>query len=163
MSDEPHHWLKLWVSAASDPHLDNLDIADFGRWCKLLLYVKVHGNMGHLDIPDPARNICNQLQVKSLSELPKLPNITINCHADIGVTKIEVKKWYKYQIDNSTERKREERRRKKDVTPHEKIRKEKKRYIYTDKFLQFFSAYPRKENKTGAFKSWSKIQFENGL
>lgn len=158
MSSEPHHWLKLWKSAATDPHLDSLDVADFGRWIKLLLYVKIHGENGVLDIPLPGRNICNQLQIDTIQNIPKLHNIDVEFNAETGVTKITVKKWYKYQVDSSSERVKKLRAVTPNVTPNvtpqekkrkEKIRKEKIRILRGEFIMLSEEEYLRLSNDFG--------------
>jgi hypothetical protein len=37
-------WFKLWCDSDDDDVLDALDVADFGRWCKLGIHVKKHGS-----------------------------------------------------------------------------------------------------------------------
>src|SRR6266404_1968265 len=85
MSDQAS-WFKLWCSSIADADLDNLDIADFGRWAKLGAYVKQHGTNGKIAIQAPARTLCSMLQVADFAALhaavSRLPNIKIeaqNC------------------------------------------------------------------------------------
>ncbi len=101
-------WVKLWTKALTDIEMDNLAIADFGRWAKLLLYAKLHGSGGELHISEPARAFCNSMQVQSLNEFKKIaetfPNLTISCNGKNGVTIFKIHYWHKYQIDDSSAR-----------------------------------------------------------
>ncbi len=98
-------WLKLWVSALSDPDLDNLSLEDFARWCKLGLYVKLHGTEGSLRIPPPADGLCFALKVDGYSALrellERLPGYNVT-----GVTNaiVSCPNWLKYQGDFSRDR-----------------------------------------------------------
>jgi len=129
MSHSSHKWLKIWINSLTDPDLDNLTISHFGRWVKLLLYAKTHGENGILKIKQPAKSFCLSMQIEnieSFNEIAKnLPNISISCNGDNGVTIYTVKNWYKYQIDDSKERVEKHRETQKSVTPQEKRREEK--------------------------------------
>lgn len=102
-------WFKLWCASVHDPDLDNLDIADFGRWAKLGAIIKEQGNGGKITINSPARLMCSSLQVSSFEHLinaiKKLPNVTVSSETLNNVSyTIEFKNWLKYQEDLSTDR-----------------------------------------------------------
>ena len=114
-------WFKLWCSALTDPELDNLSIADFGRWCKLGTLIKSQGTSGILKIAPPARTLCAKMQVNDFSDListlKRLPNLSMRaCNEEGGQVTvspetnasvsyyINFKNWLKYQGDFSTYR-----------------------------------------------------------
>jgi uncharacterized phage protein (TIGR02220 family) len=124
-------WAKLWYDALSDQHLDDLDIEDFGRWCKFVAYTKKHGNGGKIAIKKPARLLCSMLQIGSFNSLPnmfkKFPNISVTCNdSETLHVKFNPQKWQRYQGDYSTDRVRKHREKKKaecngDVTPVKRL------------------------------------------
>lgn len=109
-------WFKLWCSADSDPNLDNLDISDFGRWCKLGAYVKSQGTDGSVRISSPSRALCAKFQVATFDDLiraiTRFPHVTMR--RDISSVSTETNasvsfvitfdNWLKYQGDYSTNR-----------------------------------------------------------
>lgn len=106
-------WFKLHCSALDDPDLDNLPVADFGRWAKLGAAVKRHGNSGHLRLSPPARALCALFQVDTFSDLmdavSRLPHVHIEemqkptvSHETVVVVSFE--NWLKYQGDFSSPR-----------------------------------------------------------
>lgn len=62
-------WFKLWCSADDDPDLDNLDISDFGRYCKLGIHIKAHGTSGTIYLKPPQRALCAKFQVANFEAL----------------------------------------------------------------------------------------------
>jgi len=131
MSHSSHKWIKVWTTILTDPDLDNLSLANIGRWSKLLLYVKMHGEKGVLKMPEPARTFCNHMQVKDLNEFNEiakiLPNVEVSCNGKNGVTIYTMKNWFKYQVDDSYDRVQKHREIQNSVTPQDKnkIREEK--------------------------------------
>ena len=129
-------WFKLWCSSLNDPDLGNLDIADFGRWVKFGLFLKVHGTKGKIHIEPPAKVLCSHLQVENFDALKKcfkcFPNCQITRDDDVtidvteGVT-VSFKNWFKYQIDSSTERMRRKRMKDASFVTTKKRREEKRR------------------------------------
>lgn len=105
-------WFKLWCSADDDPDLDNLDIADFGRWCKLGLQVKAHGTDGTLVLRAPGRSLCAKFQVPDFDALVatigRFPHVLVRRHTDPvspeTVVTVTFRNWAKYQGDFSTGR-----------------------------------------------------------
>lgn len=124
-------WFKLWCSCVQDPSLDNLPIADFGRWAKLGAIIKEQGTNGVLIVSDPSRLLCAALQLPSFSALisciQTFPNVTVTPVTNGNVTfKIEYGNWWKYQGDFSGDRvKRHRAKVRESVTP--KKRGEEKR------------------------------------
>jgi hypothetical protein len=106
-------WFKLHCSALDDPDLDNLDMADFGRWAKLGAYVKRQGSGGRLLITPPARALCAMLQVAGwmalLECLRRLPKVHVeesakcNGQGETGLI-VTFENWLKYQGDFSSPR-----------------------------------------------------------
>lgn len=110
MADQGVFW-KLWCSALEDPDLDNLDIADFGRWAKLGAYLKKHGEGGQIAIRRPAKTLLSMLQLPDfdafLMFLQRISHVHVMSENDSdNVTSVIVtfSKWHKYQVDNSVER-----------------------------------------------------------
>lgn len=128
-------WFKLWCSAVSDPNLDNLDIADFGRWCKLGAYIKEHGTQGEIILSDPSRKVTSMMQLNTFNDailcMRKFPNITVTPETTANVSyKVKYENWLKYQGDFSSDRVKKFRAKKhQDETPmkRSKRRGEEKR------------------------------------
>lgn len=117
-------WFKLWCSADDDPDLGNLSNEDFGRWCKLGIYIKKHGTSGTIKLPAPALPLQNRFRVTSFEDVLKVlqlfPHISVV--TDVTNATVTVNNWQYYQGDNSNERVRRFRER---VTA--KKRREEKR------------------------------------
>ena len=153
-------WFKLWCASLTDPHLSNLDIGDFGRWCKLGAFVKEHGENGEIILNYPARTFCFIMQISVFHELNdvlvRLPNVfvsnTVSPETNEIVTFfIKIKNWHKYQGDLSTSRVKKYRAK---LPLHEtanetpKKRGEEKRReenIYKVKFPEIWGKYPMKD------------------
>ncbi len=108
MSDQGR-WFKLWCSAITDPSLDNLPIADFGRWVKLGAIIKEQGTNGVLIVYSPARMLCSILQIDTFESLivcvRNFPNVNVSSETSMPVSlRIEYCNWSKYQGDFSTYR-----------------------------------------------------------
>ena len=106
-------WFKLHRSALDDPDLDNLPIADFGRWAKLGTFIKVHGEGGIIHLKSPSRTLCAKLQVGTFEDLLEhvscMPGVMLERREKrdaTGVTSATVtyKNWNKYQGDFSRDR-----------------------------------------------------------
>lgn len=126
-------WFRLWVSALTDPDLDNLSVADFGRWCKLGAYIKQQGDAGEVVLHPPSRSLCGMFQVPDFDALigaiRALPNVITERKTDTrgeegkintsgvtvgGVTfSVRLRNWSKYQEDTAWVRMR--RKREKDT------------------------------------------------
>src|SRR3990167_1139348 len=130
-------WFKLWCTAVSDPDLDNLPIATFGRWAKLGAVIKEHGTNGKITISAPAKSLCAALQCDTFDALIKcieeMPNVNVTPVTNATVTyEVEYRNWLKYQGDMSNDRVRSWRERnRRSVTPkrrgEERRREEKRR------------------------------------
>lgn len=112
MADQGVFW-KLWCSALEDPDLDNLDIADFGRWAKLGAYMKKHGNDGNIVIRRPAKSLLCMLQLPDfdafLAFLKRISHVHVTCESESAhVTNaiVTYENWKNYQGDMSRERMR---------------------------------------------------------
>ena len=105
-------WFKLWCAALDDPDLDNLEIADFGRWAKLGAFVKQHGERGALLLKAPSRGLCVKFQVPDFDALvgafQRLPGVVVRRDAtavsDVTHTTVSFRNWAKYQVNASTPR-----------------------------------------------------------
>jgi hypothetical protein len=117
MADQGH-WFKLWCSADDDPDLGNLEVADFGRWCKLGMYTKAHGTAGTLSFRPPAWALCRKLQlpdfqavVETIQRFPHVHITCTNCGENGSVTSetnaiVTFQNWQRYQGDMSRARTR---------------------------------------------------------
>lgn len=138
----------MWTTILTDPDLDNLSLDDLGRWCKLLLYVKMHGKNGTLCITEPAKTFCHHMQVSCVSDFiniaERLPNVLVKCNDENGVTLIiTVKKWSKYQVDDSRGRVARYRQ---NVTPQDKDKdKNKNKNKIKNKNKNILSSLLKKE------------------
>lgn len=103
----------MWTSALTDLALDNLDISDFGRWCKFGTYLKEHGEQGQITLLPPARSLLSKLQIIAFHDLilclQRFPNCTVTKTVTDGVTcngeyVVKWKNWFKYQGDMSNHR-----------------------------------------------------------
>jgi hypothetical protein len=168
-------WFKLWCSCIPDPSLDNLPIADFGRWAKLGAIIKEQGTEGVLIVSEPARLLCAALQIETFSLLiacvSRFPNVTVSLETNTSVSyRIEYGNWLKYQGDYSTQRVRAFRA-KNDAMKRSKRRGEEKRreekrstpIVPVGDFERFWIAYPKKLGKDPARKAWEKLLPQNGL
>ncbi len=149
MSDQGK-WAKLWVSILSDPELENLELHQWARWVRILIFIKGHGTNGKVVFKAPFRALQNVLRVQSFDELKaivsSLPNYTIMSalhetvetplhDKDDGSEKFMLvcRNWTKYQGDISTDRVKKYRAKSsvsKDVTSNGKcngLRREEKR------------------------------------
>jgi len=109
-------WVKLWCSALGDPDLDNLNIGDFGRVCKLLPFIRQHGTSGHITLMPPSKVLCNMLQLPDFDTfktfLERIPNVTVTCDdGGDGAVVVTFRNWKKYQVDSSADRTRQWRHR----------------------------------------------------
>ena len=105
-------WWKLWISALDDPDLDNLDIADFGRWAKFGAFVKAQGTDGGIVLSAPSRQLCAMFQLPDfdavIATLQRFPHADMrrdksNVSGETTV-KFQFHNWPKYQGDLSTPR-----------------------------------------------------------
>lgn len=111
MSDQAK-WLKLWESALTDAHLENLSLDNWARYIRLMLYVKCHGHLGTIKFPEPYRAIMNLFRVDSIEMIKAVlvtfphVNYKLDCvNGETSVTlNIHIQNWYKYQIDSSAHR-----------------------------------------------------------
>jgi len=135
MSDQGQ-WFKLWIGADEDPDLGNLSLEDFGRWCKLGIYLKKHGNNGSLVIKEPAIPLQQRFRVSTfesvVSVLQKFPHCRVERRDKSSVSPettltVTYENWLKYQGDFSTNRVRKFREMKRSKRRGEERRREEKR------------------------------------
>jgi len=129
-------WFKLHVAALDDNDLDNLSIADFGRWAKVGAYIKRHGNGGKITLTEPSKTLCAMLQIESFQALvsclkmfpnyvvEEMQNSTVSPETNVNVTCVN---WAKYQGDFSTARVRKYRQMKRSKRRGEEKRREETR------------------------------------
>jgi len=160
-------WFKLWCCANTDQVLSNLDVGDFGRWCKLGAYIKENGVNGILKMPMPARLLVHMLQVKDVTELVhkinnSLPNlsaevVTQNGDGDVTFLSVTYKNWRRWQADQSKFRMRTLRAKKRDDISSSSYSSSKD--INNDAlFSKFWKLYPKKTGKKAAYAEWKKLK-----
>lgn len=124
-------WFKLWVSSPDDPDLDNLAIADYGRWAKFGAYLKEHGTDGTVTLSAPCRTLQSKFQLGTFEAvidcIKMFPNCSVTLDTNATVTcRVEWKNWAKYQGDFSGDRVRRHREKKRDHVTAKKRREEKR-------------------------------------
>lgn len=119
-------WCKFWTSCLSDPDLEELELHQWARWARLIVFLRGHGENGKMRIEPPARALQNCLRVQSYGDLIAViklfKNVTLTplLHPPLGVTDkeplheplhetkqsyfVSCKNWYKYQGESSKER-----------------------------------------------------------
>lgn len=130
MSDNGR-WFKLWISAIHDSDLDNLDIADFGRWSKFGAWLKEQGTEGEITLQEPCRLLCSMMQLSTFNDviscIQKFPNVTVSSETNTHVSfKVKWENWHKYQGDFSTNRVHKFRAKKRQNETPKKRREEKR-------------------------------------
>lgn len=148
MSDQGK-WAKIWISTLANPDLENLELHEWARWVRLIVFMKAHGTNGKLVFDPPFRALQHVLRVESWDALREVirhcPGFTLfepsqsashqpSQHKDERYM-IVCKNWYKFQGDMSNERMRKLRE-KRTVTPivtsdgkSDSLRREEKRRI----------------------------------
>ena len=128
-------WFKLWCSAPDDQDLDNLNIADFGRYCKLGTYTKEHGENGVVTLKPPSRALVAKMQLPDFCSmilcLKTFPHVTLEGDAKLTVSPatsviVTFHNWLKFQGDFSTYRVRKMREMKRSKRRGEERRREEK-------------------------------------
>jgi len=110
-------WLKLWKTAYADAKLSRLSMEDRGRWVWLLLYVGLNGEGGRVVLATGLQELRNVLALKDRKAvrecLDRLPGVAC-CDAVFPSQEVTITftKWSKFQEDNSAERTRAWRQRK---------------------------------------------------
>jgi hypothetical protein len=113
-------WCKFWHSCLSDPSLEELELHQWARWARLIIFVRGHGDNGKMRLDYPARALQNVLRVPSYEALIDVIKLFKNVslmvtdkqplHEPSQVPShsyfIIVKNWHKYQGDSSKERTR---------------------------------------------------------
>lgn len=117
MSDQGK-WAKIWVSTLANPKLENLELHEWARWVRLILFMKAHGTNGKLVFDPPFRALQTVMRADSWDTLLEFvrhcPGFTLfeplqsplhqpSQHKD-DRWMIVCKNWYKYQGDFSRER-----------------------------------------------------------
>ena len=102
-------WFKLWTTAPADPHLGNLSLEDFARWCLFGVYMKVHGTDGTVTLDPPVTALQQMFRVGTpdavFDVIRKFPNCNVTPVTPSNVTcSVEWQNWLKYQGDFSGDR-----------------------------------------------------------
>lgn len=149
-------WFKLWVSAPYDPDLGGgLSNEDFGRWCKLGCYLKVHGTNGTIRLRDakPLKQLFEVAdQAAVLAILRRLPNCDVREEQINGVSHETVltvtwRNWQKYQGDMSTERVRHFREMKRSKRRGEEKRGDERKTVPAAESAAALQAYMARTTK----------------
>lgn len=127
-------WFKLWITAPYDPHLSNLSLDDFARWCLFGIYLKTHGNNGVIELTSPATAIQQLFRVQNYDDVMQVIQRFPSCNFTVtSVTTATVTwcNWLKYQGDFSGDRVRKFRdvkrtKKRGEEKRREEIRKEEK-------------------------------------
>lgn len=118
-------WAKVWHTLLTDPCYQGLSLEQQARYINLLIFMSAHGKKGALRIDSPARQLIFTLQCFNFDHLKEvikeLPNLKIKESKSNGDFIVTFENWYKYQIDDSTERVRKFREK---VTVQEKEQEE---------------------------------------
>ena len=96
-------WFKVWTSITDDPDFLEMELEDIGRWVLLGAYIGKHGEKGRLKFSQKA--LCQLLRCDDIDvTINKIHNVIKQ--RDTGNDKeiVTFKNWYKYQVDNSSER-----------------------------------------------------------
>ena len=164
-------WFKLWCSAADDPDLSNLSDEDFGRWCRMGIFIKEHGKAGVVIFRKPAIALLRTLRVTTLETALSILTDFPNCFTVSDETNVTVtwRNWLKYQGDYSTGRVRKFREVKRPKKRGEEKRKEEKRITPvvpagdSGTFEDFWKAYPKKKSKGQAERAWKSLEPDSYL
>jgi hypothetical protein len=111
-------WAKIWISTLANPDLENLELHNWARWVRLILFMKAHGTNGKLSFSPPFRALQNVMRVATFEELialiTNLPNFKVlqplpnashtPLQEDSGKYMLTCRNWFKFQGDMSTER-----------------------------------------------------------
>lgn len=128
-------WCKFWTSCLTDPDLEELELHQWARWARLVIFIRAHGIAGKMTLTSPAIALQRALRVPSFEALLRViklfKNVTLTpCSRDIDPPVrassqepshrpshrqsheyfMYVKNWFKYQGDLSKERTRKWRR-----------------------------------------------------
>ena len=125
-------WCKFWTSCLTDPDLENLELHQWARWARLIIFLRAHGDNGKMRLDPPAISLQNTLRVRSYDELLEViklfKNVTLTpllhlplseplqkplqepLHEPLQAYFMFCKNWYKYQQESSVERVRKHRR-----------------------------------------------------
>lgn len=162
-------WFKLWVGADDDPDLGNLSLEDFGRWCRLGIYLKKHGTNGTVSIKTPALPLQQRFRVTTyeavknvLTNFPncnveEMHNSTVSPETTLTVT---WRNWSKYQGDYSTFRVRKLREMKRSKRRREEKRREERR---NNKSSNEDSSSRPEMTPQEFVESWNEICASEGL
>lgn len=170
-------WFKVWTSVLDDPHFQELDLADIGRWALLGAMLASVGSKGRLQSPPGARRLREVLRFDSVDALRTglrtLPNVHVNeaenRHGDFIVTMI---KWNKYQVDTTqAARAKTSRSKKRGEEKRGEEKREEENYPPVvpprgdPAFQDFWTAYPkaRQIGKGKAEAAWRKVRPSQAL
>ena len=98
-------WFKLWITANTDPDLENLTLENFGRWCRFGAFLKAHGTRGTIKIKPPGKALCNLFRVPKFDDILVIfrlfPNTEIRYGKDTVTVEVTWRNWLKYQEDTT--------------------------------------------------------------
>lgn len=166
-------WCKFWTSCLTDPDLEDLELHQWARWARLIIFLRAHGEAGKMKLIAPALSLQRTMRVPSYGELLEViklfHNVTLTplSHTPIGVTAndtsqqpshetlqsyfVSCKNWWKYQQDSSKERTRKWRHKKSVTKSVTKDAVDKSRVDLTSTS----TSYPA--SRVGAFADASRL------
>lgn len=155
-----------------DPHFQELELADIGRWALLGAMLASVGSKGRLQSPPGARRLREVLRFDTVDALRTglrtLPNVLVeegkNRHGDFVVT---MAKWNKYQVDTTqAARAKASRSKRRGEEKRGDERREDKKHppVVPPQgdlaFETFWTAYPKHQQvgKGKAETAWRKVR-----
>ncbi|MDP2672069.1 MAG: hypothetical protein Q8O68_00985 [Candidatus Daviesbacteria bacterium] len=126
-------WFKVWGSITDDPDFLEMSLEDIARWVLLGAYIRKHGTAGKLETSSKILSHllrCSETELSvTINKIHNTQITQVNCNGRFIVT---FKNWYKYQVDDSSQRVSKYRA---NVTMQDKIRLDKIK-IRKDKIIK---------------------------
>lgn len=127
MSDNKK-WFKVWAHLLTDVNFQNMRMEDKGRWLTLGALLCQQGEQGMLKITPPATMTCLMFGVMDFGALKSVFTPLLKCNVktalhDDGSLMVIMKNWYKYQRDDSKDRVRKFRLKKRQNVTHQEERR----------------------------------------
>lgn len=99
-------WFKVWTSILEDPEHSGLSLDDVGRWTRLGAMTALVGQNGRLTLREPAKRLCQALEVTDMGALKTAIGRLPNVHVEEGKNSprtfcVTWKNWLKYQRDST--------------------------------------------------------------
>lgn len=127
MSDNKK-WFKVWAHILTDINFQNMSLEDKGKWLILGALLCQQGESGMIKIYPPAKVICQLFNCNDYDALKCTftplfqSNVKVALQAD-GAMVLIMKNWHKYQRDDSKDRVRKFRNKKRQNVTHQEERR----------------------------------------